>query len=116
PVGAEYVGVSHDGGYAAYARVPGDFITKVPPGMSLWEAMAFGTAGYTAGIAMVRMEHEGLKPANGPVIVSGATGGVGSIAISILARLGYHVVALTGKESGSDWLKKPGGKGNLFAE
>jgi putative YhdH/YhfP family quinone oxidoreductase len=109
-VGGEYVGVSHDGGYAAYARVPGDYITKVPRGMSLWEAMAFGTAGYTAGIAMVRMEHEGLKPANGPVVVSGATGGVGSIAISILARLGYHVVALTGKQSESEWLKKLGAK------
>jgi putative YhdH/YhfP family quinone oxidoreductase len=78
--------------------------------MSLWEAMAFGTAGYTAGIAMVRMEHEGLKPANGPVVVSGATGGVGSIAISILARLGYDVVALTGKEGESERLKKLGAK------
>ena len=115
-VSGEYVGVSHDGGYATYARVPGNYITKVPPGMSLWEAMAFGTAGYTAGIAVVRMEHEGLKPANGPVIVSGATGGVGSIAISILARLGYHVVALTGKESESEWLKKLGAKEILLRQ
>ena len=61
--------------------------------------MALGTAGYTAGLAVVRMEHEGLKPANGPVIVTGATGGVGSIAIDILAGAGYHVVALTGKEA-----------------
>lgn len=106
----EYVGVSSDGGYAPFARVKGDWITKVPQGMSLWEAMAFGTAGYTAGIAVVRMEHEGLKPANGPVIVDGATGGVGSIALSALARLGYHVVALTGKESESDWLRKLGAK------
>jgi acrylyl-CoA reductase (NADPH) len=106
----EYVGVSNDGGYASYARVKGDWITKVPPGLSLWEAMAFGTAGYTAGIAVVRMEHNGLKPANGPVIVNGATGGVGSLAIAMLARLGYHVVALTGKESESDWLKKLGAK------
>jgi len=106
----EYVGVSNDGGYAAYARVKGDWITKVPQGLSLWEAMAYGTAGYTAGIAVVRMEHNGLKPANGPVIVNGATGGVGSIAIAMLARLGYHVVALTGKESERDWLKKLGAK------
>ena len=106
----EYVGVSNDGGYAAYARVKGDWITKVPQGLSLWEAMAYGTAGYTAGIAVVRMEHNGLKPANGPVIVNGATGGVGSIAIAMLARLGYHVVALTGKASESDWLKKLGAK------
>ena len=82
----------------------------MPQGLSLWEAMAYGTAGYTAGIAVVRMEHNGLKPANGPVIVNGATGGVGSIAIAMLARLGYHVVALTGKESESDWLKKLGAK------
>jgi acrylyl-CoA reductase (NADPH) len=104
------LGVSHHGGYAQYARVPADWLMKLPPGMSLWEAMAFGTAGYTAGIAIVRMEHEGMKPAGGPVIVNGATGGVGSIALSSLARLGYHVVALTGKESESDWLKKIGAK------
>jgi putative YhdH/YhfP family quinone oxidoreductase len=72
--------------------------------------MAYGTAGYTAGIAMVRMEHEGLKPASGPVIVNGATGGVGSIIVAMLAKTGYHVVALTGKESESDWLKKLGAK------
>ena len=104
------IGVSHHGGYAQYARVPAAWLTKLPQGMSLWDAMAFGTAGYTAGIAVVRMEHEGLKPGAGPVIVSGATGGVGSIAVSALAKLGYHVVALTGKESESDWLKKLGAK------
>jgi acrylyl-CoA reductase (NADPH) len=112
----EHVGVSNDGGYAAYARVKGDWITKVPQGLSLWEAMAYGTAGYTAGIAVVRMEHNGLKPANGPVIVNGATGGVGSIAIAMLARLGYHVVALTGKQSESDWLKKLGAKEILLRQ
>jgi len=104
------IGVSHHGGYAQYARVPAGWLTKLPQGMSLWDAMAFGTAGYTAGIAVVRMEHEGLKPGDGPVIVSGATGGVGSIAVSALAKLGYHVVALTGKESESEWLKKLGAK------
>ena len=104
------IGVSHHGGYAQYARVPAGWLTKLPQGMSLWDAMAFGTAGYTAGIAVVRMEHEGLKPGDGPVIVSGATGGVGSIAVSALAKLGYHVVALTGKESESDWLKELGAK------
>ena len=71
----------------------GDWITKVPHGMSLWEAMAYGTAGYTAGIAVHRMEHNGLKPGKGPVVVNGATGGVGSIAVAMLAKLGYHVVA-----------------------
>ena len=109
-VGGDYIGVSHDGGYAPYARVQGDWITKLPQGMSLWEAMAFGTAGYTAGIAVVRMEQKGLQPANGPVIVSGATGGVGSIALSSLAKLGYHVVALTGKAGEADWLRKLGAK------
>ena len=104
----EYVGVSSDGGYSRYARVKGDWIAKVPKGLSLWEAMAFGTAGYTAGIAIVRMEQAGLKPESGPVIVSGATGGVGSIALAALARRGYRVVALTGKEGESDWLKKLG--------
>ena len=112
----EYVGVSNDGGYAAYARVKGDWIAKVPAGLSLWEAMAFGTAGYTAGIAIVRMEHNGLKPANGPVVVDGATGGVGSIAIAALARLGYHVVALTGKKDESEWLKKLGAKEILLRQ
>jgi acrylyl-CoA reductase (NADPH) len=112
----EHVGVSNDGGYAGYARVKGDWITKVPQGMSLWEAMAYGTAGYTAGIAVVRMEHNGLKPANGPVIVNGATGGVGSIAIAMLAKLGYHVVALTGKVSEADWLKKLGAKEILLRQ
>jgi acrylyl-CoA reductase (NADPH) len=104
------IGVSHHGGYSQYARVPAAWLTKLPQGMSLWDAMAFGTAGYTAGIAVVRMEHEGLKPANGPVVVSGATGGVGSIAVSALSKAGYHVVALTGKESESGWLKKLGAK------
>jgi acrylyl-CoA reductase (NADPH) len=104
------LGVSHHGGYAQYARVPGAWLMKLPAGLSLWEAMAFGTAGYTAGIAIVRMEHEGLRPSSGPVLVNGATGGVGSIAIAALARLGYHVVALTGKQSESDWLKKLGAR------
>jgi len=115
-VGGDYIGVSHDGGYSPYARVQGDWITKLPQGMSLWEAMAFGTAGYTAGIAVVRMEQKGLKPANGPVIVNGATGGVGSIALASLSHLGYHVVALTGKESESDWLKKLGAKEVLLRQ
>jgi putative YhdH/YhfP family quinone oxidoreductase len=102
------LGVAHHGGYAQYARVPADWLTKLPQGLSLWDAMAFGTAGFTAGIAIVRMEQNGLRPSNGPVIVSGATGGVGSIAISALSRLGYRVVALTGKASEAQWLKNLG--------
>jgi putative YhdH/YhfP family quinone oxidoreductase len=110
------IGVSHHGGYSQYARVPADWLVKLSQGMSLWEAMAFGTAGFTAGIGIVRMEENRLKPANGPVIVNGATGGVGSIAVSALAKLGYHVVALTGKEQESEWLKKLGAKEILLRQ
>jgi len=104
------LGVAHHGGYAEYARVPADWLVKLPQGMTLWDAMAFGTAGFTAGIAVVRMEHNGLQPANGPVIVDGATGGVGSIALAALAKSGYHVVALTGKANEADWLKGLGAR------
>jgi putative YhdH/YhfP family quinone oxidoreductase len=104
------LGVAHHGGYAEYARIPAAWAVKLPHGMNLWDAMAFGTAGYTAGLGIVKMEQNGLNPANGPVIVSGATGGVGSIAIAALAKLGYEVVALTGKSSEADWLKKLGAK------
>lgn len=99
------IGVAHDGGYAEFMRIPADWVVPLPKGMSLFDAMALGTAGYTAGLAVVRMEHEGLQPANGPVVVTGATGGVGSIAIDILAGAGYQVVALTGKEAETDYLK-----------
>ncbi len=99
------VGVAHHGGYAEMARLPADWVVKLPAGLSRADAMALGTAGFTAGLAVVRMEHDGLSPAKGPVIVSGATGGVGSIAIEILAKRGYHVVALTGKEAETGYLK-----------
>ena len=104
------LGVSHDGGYAEYARVPADWAVPIPKGMSLFDAMALGTAGYTAALAIVRMEVNGLAPANGPVVVSGATGGVGSLAIDMLARLGYSVTALTGKESEAGYLRMLGAK------
>src|SRR2546422_7193483 len=102
------LGVAHDGGYAEYARIPADWAVPMPKGMSLFEAMALGTAGYTAGLAVTRMEANGLKPANGPVIVSGATGGGGSIAIDILLRLGYPLVALPGKDGGNRYPRKLG--------
>ena len=104
------LGVSHDGGYAEYARVPADWIVPMPAGMTAFESMALGTAGYTAALGIVRMEQNGLAPSAGPVIVTGATGGVGSIAIDILAGLGYEVTALTGKESESDYLKELGAR------
>jgi acrylyl-CoA reductase (NADPH) len=104
------LGVAHDGGYAEYARVPADWVVPMPKGMNFFEAMALGTAGYTAGLAVVRMEANGLAPARGPVVVSGATGGVGSISIDILSRLGYQVVALTGKDGEAEYLKGLGAK------
>src|SRR5256714_11443783 len=104
------LGVAHDGGYSEYARVPADWVVPMPKGMNFFEAMALGTAGYTAALAIVRMEANGLAPANGPVIVSGATGGVGSIAIDVLSRLGYRVVALTGKENEAGYLEELGAK------
>ncbi len=102
------LGVSHDGGYAEYARLPADWLVRAPRGMSLKHAMVIGTAGYTAALGVARMEHNGLAPQNGPVIVNGATGGVGSVAIDILAQRGYRVVALTGKDNESDYLRRIG--------
>lgn len=102
------IGVAHHGGYAEIARVPGEWVVPLPTGLSLYEAMALGTAGFTAALAIVRMEENGLRPDKGPVIVTGATGGVGSLAVDMLARIGYHVVALTGKESETDYLRSLG--------
>jgi acrylyl-CoA reductase (NADPH) len=102
------IGVAHDGGYAEFARIPADWVVPLPSGLSLFESMALGTAGYTAALGVVRMEMNGLRPANGPVLVNGATGGVGSLSIQILARLGYEVTALTGKESAAEYLKSLG--------
>lgn len=102
------IGVAHHGGYAEMARVPGDWVVPLPAGLSLFEAMALGTAGFTAALGIVRMEENGLRPEKGPVIVTGATGGVGSLAIDMLAQRGYHVVALTGKESEADYLRSLG--------
>ena len=102
------IGVAHHGGYAEYARVPAGWVVPLPVGLDLFEAMALGTAGFTAALGIVRMEDNGLAPANGPVVVTGATGGVGALAIDMLAQLGYHVVALTGKEAEADYLKMLG--------
>ena len=102
------IGVSHHGGYAEYARVPGQWVVPLPAGLDLKEAMALGTAGFAAALGIVRMEDNGLAPDNGPVVVTGATGGVGGLAIDMLARLGYHVVALTGKETEGDYLRMLG--------
>jgi putative YhdH/YhfP family quinone oxidoreductase len=104
------MGVAHDGGYAEFVRVPGDWIVRRPESMTAFDAMTLGTAGFTAAQAIMLMEHNGLKPENGPVAVTGATGGVGSVAIEILAKSGYEVVAITGKKEESRYLKNLGAK------
>jgi acrylyl-CoA reductase (NADPH) len=102
------LGVSHCGGFSEYARVKADWVVPLPDGLTLKEAMAIGTAGYTAALAIHQMEHMGLRPANGPVLATGATGGLGSMAISIFKALGYTVAASTGKEAEHDYLRELG--------
>ncbi len=104
------MGVAHDGGYAELVRVPGDWIVRRPESMTAFDAMTLGTAGFTAAQAIMLMEHSGLKPENGPVAVTGATGGVGSVAVEILAKTGYEVVAITGKKEETRYLKGLGAK------
>ncbi|MBS0395461.1 MAG: acryloyl-CoA reductase [Proteobacteria bacterium] len=95
---------THDGGYAEVARVRGDWVVPLPAGLSLEDAMRIGTAGFTAALAIHRLEQNGQAPGNGPVLVTGASGGVGSLAIDMLAARGYEVVALTGKPGAADYL------------
>jgi putative YhdH/YhfP family quinone oxidoreductase len=92
-------GVAHDGGFAGYCRAPADWVVPLPRGLTLFEAMALGTAGYTAGLAMELLELNGMAPGRGKVAVNGATGGVASLAIDMLAKLGYQVTAITGKDA-----------------
>jgi len=99
---------THDGGYAEYARVPADWVFPIPAGLDELKAMALGTAGFTAALAIHRMEQNSQQPAAGPVAVTGATGGVGSFAIDMLAARGYEVVAVTGKETAADYLRAIG--------
>ncbi len=102
------LGVAHDGGYAGFARVPADWVVPIPDGLTAREAMAIGTAGFTAALSIARLEENGLAPEAGPVLVTGATGGVGSVAVELLARLGYAVTALTGKDDQHDHLRSLG--------
>ena len=97
-----------DGGYAAFARVPGDAVIPLPAGLTLRDAMSLGTAGFTAALAISRMEHNGQTPAKGPIAVTGATGGVGSIAIDMLKVRGYSVVAITSKPGEAGYLRDLG--------
>lgn len=102
------VGETHSGGYAERARVKGDWLVPLPAGLKPADAMAVGTAGFTAMQCVMALERYGLKPSDGPAIVTGAAGGVGSVAIAVLAKLGWHVVASTGRQSEADYLKSLG--------
>jgi acrylyl-CoA reductase (NADPH) len=99
------LGETHLGAYAGKARVKGDWLVRLPPSMSARDAMAIGTAGYTAMLAVMALERGGVTPAGGPVIVTGAAGGVGSVAIALLAKLGYAVIASTGRPDEAEYLK-----------
>ena len=99
------MGETHLGAYAEKARIKGDWLVALPQTLSAREAMAIGTAGFTAMLAILALERHGLSPQSGPVVVTGAAGGVGSVAIAVLARLGYQVIASTGRLSETDYLK-----------
>ena len=105
-----------DGGYAEYARVDSSSVVPIPDGMSPVEAMQIGTAGYTAALAIHRMEQNGQRPENGPVVVTGATGGVGSVAIDMLEGRGYEAVAVTGKADAEAYLKRIGARRVLLRD
>jgi NADPH2:quinone reductase len=107
---------THDGGYAEYARVQGDWVVPIPPGLDEFQCMAIGTAGYTAALAIHRMERNGQRPEGGEIVVTGATGGVGSLAIDMLAGRGYKVAALTGKKSATAYLEQLGAARVLLRE
>ena len=102
------MGVAHDGGYAGICRVPADWVVPLPKGLTLFEGMALGTAGYTAGLAVELLELNGMHPGGGRVLVNGATGGVATLAIDMLSGLGYAVTAVTGKDAEQEFLNKIG--------
>lgn len=102
------MGETHLGAYAEKARVKGDWLVALPQGLSARDAMAIGTAGFTAMLSVLALEKHGVSPKSGPVVVTGAAGGVGSVAIAVLSKLGYHVIASTGRASEADYLKSLG--------
>jgi len=102
------LGMETDGGYGQYIRIPSAWAVRLPDGLSLRDAMALGTAGFTAALSVLKLERAGVRPCGGDILVTGATGGVGSIAVAILAQAGYRVVASSGKSSDADLLKKLG--------
>jgi acrylyl-CoA reductase (NADPH) len=104
------LGANHDGGFAEYIRVPGSWVVKMPADLTLRESMILGTAGVTAGLSLRGLLHHGVSPDDGPVLVTGATGGVGCMSVALLARAGFHVVAVTGKMTERDFLMELGAK------
>ena len=104
------LGCNTSGGFSEYIRVPGDWVVPLPEGLSLRESMIYGTAGYTAAYSVLKLEEYGVGPDSGEVLVTGATGGVGSVAVAILSKAGYEVVASTGKTNEADFLKNIGAK------
>lgn len=102
------MGETHLGAYAEKARVKGDWLVALPQGLSARDAMAIGTAGFTAMLSVLALEKHGVSPKSGPVVVTGAAGGVGSVATAVLSKLGYHVIASTGRASEADYLKEIG--------
>ncbi|WP_146812155.1 NADPH:quinone oxidoreductase family protein [Aneurinibacillus danicus] len=110
------LGVSHHGGFSEVARVPAKWVVPLPNGLNLREAMILGTAGFTAALSVQRLEENGLQPAQGPVLVTGATGGVGSVSVDILSKIGYEVVASTGKTSEHEYLYQLGAKQVIHRE
>jgi len=101
-------GETHHGAFAGRSRVKGDWLVPLPAGMSVFDAMSVGTAGYTAMLSVMALERHGITPDRGPIVVTGAAGGVGSVAIAILSKLGYHVIASTGRVSEEAYLKELG--------
>ena len=102
------LGQNTPGGFGQFIRVPSSWVMPLTKGMSLYESMVYGTAGFTAGLAIDKLQRQGISPENGPIIVTGATGGVGSISIALLSGLGYSVIASTGKKDADIFLKRLG--------
>ncbi len=102
------LGVAHHGGFAGYARVPAGWVVPLPSGLTARQAMMIGTAGFTSALSVVALQHAGILAESGPILVTGATGGVGSVAVGMLAKLGYEVVASTGKADTDEWLTNLG--------
>src|SRR5699024_3784597 len=104
------IGVSHFGGFSEYARINADWVVPLPPDLTLKEAMAYGTAGFTAALSVQQLQEHDVLPNQGDILVTGATGGVGSLSVAMLSQLGYSVIASTGKKGEYYYLKKLGAR------